>query len=138
MHRRNKSNIIKTFFLFFFFIFSPIFSLFFPFFFSGNEIDPTLLNNFEVEETRRRSCSEGNYEKKRKYQLKNSISSCVGFSSNMSRDDFGSLSLGIDSSSGEFEVRICNFFALFRFTRNSLSCGRYFFLFFERFICKCL
>jgi hypothetical protein len=43
--------------------------------------------------------SEGGYEKKRKYQRKNSISSCAGYSSN---HDFGSID--IDSSSGDFEV----------------------------------
>lgn len=46
--------------------------------------------------------SEGGYEKKRKYQRKNSISSCAGFSSN---NDFGSID--IDSSSGDFEVCLC-------------------------------
>ena len=67
---------------------------------SGNEIDTT--TSMDCDDTRRRSMSEGGYEKKRKYQRKNSISSCAGFSSN---NDFGSID--IDSSSGDFEVCLC-------------------------------
>ena len=77
-----------------------------PFLFPGNEIDPSAQVHLEMEETRKRSASEGNYEKKRKYQRKNSISSCAGFSTNSSSADFGSLSLDIDCSSEEFEVRM--------------------------------
>ena len=46
------------------------------------------------------------YEKKRKYQRKNSISSCAGFSSNSSNGDFGSLDM--DSSSGDYDVSTVN------------------------------
>ena len=91
-----------------FFITSLIFLHHFSHLLPGNEIDATTAAKVhtvekekekEVEDTRKRSASEGNYEKKRKYQRKNSISSCAGFSST---SDYGLVD--IDCSSGDFEV----------------------------------
>ena len=67
----------------------------------GNEIETTS-HHLDGDEGRKRSYSEGgggSYEKKRKHQRKNSISSCVGFPST---SDFGSLDA--DSVSNDFEV----------------------------------